>query len=159
MASVQGLTPAAPGVQGAASFAVVAERDGQLIASAWGARGFFRDLELGLRVDLPEDCSWLHSAKVVRTARGQGVFAGLIDAIIAETQGEVYAMYHALNKASASAFARQGRDKIGSIFILRLLGATLCVTRGSLRCSRSLAWRTRRTPIEIRFASQPALAS
>jgi GNAT superfamily N-acetyltransferase len=121
--------------------------DGRPVGCAWIAHEWFDEPELGLRIELGSNESWLFAAAVTPALRNRGVYGQLLE-FLTRDQREA-AMERILlgvasgNVASRHAHERQGARRIGSIAAVRVLGVASCWASGAVRRASSspLGWR------------------
>jgi hypothetical protein len=107
------------------------------IACVWIAHEWFDEPELGLRIELGSNESWLFAAAVTPALRNRGVYGQLLKFLtrdLGEAEMERILLGVASgNVASRQAHERQGARRVGSIAAVRALGVACCWVSGTVR--------------------------
>jgi GNAT superfamily N-acetyltransferase len=134
---------------------VAAWFEGQVIGCAWIATESFEEVDLGLRFELHPADAWLFAAVVDEARRNQGVYGQMLGFLIAELgSGNARRILLGVtvgNEPSRNAHARRGATQVGRILAVRILGFTLCRSRGQVRQLSPL-------PISFRMSIQLAVS-
>lgn len=138
-----------------------AKIDGQLVGASWCAQEQFDESELGVRIQLEAHQAWLFSAFVDKSMRGRGIFFHLLSFIdqSLDAQGttQLFAAVNPVNKASMKVFRQNSTSEPASVFVIRLLSMTLCLTFGNAARDRTFTMNSRRQPIEVRIRESSAI--
>ena len=116
-------------------------RDGDtLLGGLWVATRKFCEPDLGLRYDLGESTGWIYSVYVDKAYRKRGVYRAALATVLDQLpklgiQNCLVAV-NPWNRPSWKAHKRHSQQRLGSVFVIRLLGIGICWTNGNIRCMR-----------------------
>lgn len=113
------------------------------VGGVWRSREFFDESELGLRVRLLPEQSWLFAAFISKSHRGQGLYQSLLADVLADVDQRVYASINPTNKSSIAAHRTCIRRKVGTCVAVKIFSWSMCLAGGDLQVHR------RERPIEL----------
>ncbi|TWU60040.1 hypothetical protein Poly51_03140 [Rubripirellula tenax] len=104
----------------------------QTIGGVWIGDDYFDETELGVRILLTENQSWIFAAMVAKAHRRRRIYRRLLWHVVASQKQTLFASINPTNKASIAAHAPFIRRTAGTCIVLRILGRTFCRVGGSL---------------------------
>ncbi|WP_146536159.1 GNAT family N-acetyltransferase [Rubripirellula reticaptiva] len=122
-----------PDGSGAPQQACLAIANSEPVGGVWIGRDYFNETELGLRICLNEDQTWLFSAFVEKQHRRTGVYRRLLNHVLADQQQTVFASINPTNKASIKSHSPYIRRTAGTCVAVRCFGWSKCWASGQLR--------------------------
>ena len=134
--------------------AFAAEVDGQLAGGMWAATECFDENELGVRLQLANNQTWLCSALICKDMRGHGVYSRLLPFVIRSMANsgkpDALVAVNPDNLASYHAHKKRSRETVGYVFAIRFLKLTACWVWGGVSKQRTFSANSNERPIEIR---------
>lgn len=136
---------------------VQAKIDGQLAGAVWAAGRGFDETDLGLRIELSPNQSWIFAALVDQQFRRQGVysrvFAFMVNHLVQTGGGQQFISINPYNIASVKAHEKYFDCVLGNVFALRVLGLAICLCRGQrLQSSSWISTNSKSKPILIQLS-------
>ncbi len=115
------------------------------VGGVWIATEFFDESDLGVRIRLNHQQSWLFAAFIERSHRRRGIYRRLVNQALSQQPRSVrtYASINPTNKASIAAHRQYIQRTVGTCVVMRVLGKTVCWGTGDLQIRR------KKTPTEI----------
>ncbi len=157
IATVSALTYFSPGDMEADFQSAQAILDGQLAGAVWAAQRGFDETDLGLRIELSPDQSWLFAALVDKQFRRRGVYSRVFSFMVKHLQenvgGQQFLSINPTNVASVKAHDKYFDSVVGSVIALRTFGLAFCLCRGNrLKSSSWISTSCKSKPIIIRLS-------
>lgn len=113
------------------------------VGGVWLSQDFFDESELGIRVRLRSEQTWLFAAFVSKSYRGKGVYRRLLDDVLSQTDKTVFASINPTNKASIAAHKSCIRRTVGTCVAIKFVQWSMCWASGDLQVHRN------KRPIEL----------
>jgi len=134
-----------------------AKIDGQLAGGVWAAQRGFDETDLGLRIELAPDQSWIFAALVDKQFRRRGiysrVFAFMVNHLEQTAGGQQLISINPYNIASVKAHEEYIDCVLGSVFALRVFGLAFCLCSGQrLQSSSWISVSSKSNPILIQLS-------
>lgn len=157
IATVSALTYFSPGDMEADFQSAQAKIDGQLAGAVWAAQRGFDETDLGLRIELSSDQSWLFAALVDKQFRRRGVYSRVFSFMVKHLQenvgGQQFLSINPTNVASVKAHEKYFDSVVGSVIALRTFGVAFCLCRGNrLKSSSCISTSCKSKPILIQLS-------
>lgn len=118
------------------------------VGGVWLSQDFFDESELGVRVKLQPEQTWLFAAFVSKPHRGKGIYRRLLNEVLSQTDRTFVVAINPTNKASIAAHKTCIRRKVGTIVAIRFLSWSLCWASGELQVRRE------KRPIELQIGDE-----
>jgi len=133
---------------------VQARIGGQLAGAVWAARRGFDETDLGLRIELTPDQSWLFAALVDKQFRRRGVyshvFGFMVNHLHQTAVRQQLLSINPTNIASVKAHEKYFDSVLGNVIALRVFGMAFCWCQGKrLRLSSWISTSCKSKPILI----------
>jgi hypothetical protein len=131
-----------------------AKINAQLAGAAWVARQKFDEVDLGLRIELAPDQSWLFAALVDGQFRRRGVYSHTFHFIVNHLHqsavGQQFLSINPTNIASVKAHEKYFDSVLGSVIALRVFTIAFCFCRAKrLKPSSWITKNYKSEPISI----------
>ena len=134
ISAVVKLTWFQPGDMDADFQSAQAKIDGQLAGAVWAAGRGFDETDLGLRIELTPDQSWIFAALVDGQFRRRGVYSRVLGFMVNHLEqvqrGQQFLSINPTNIASVKAHERYIDSVLGNVVALRVLGVAFCLSTG-----------------------------
>lgn len=131
--------------------------DDEVIGGVWGAIHDFDETELGLRICLEPNQSWVFAALIKKEFRNQKLYPPLLAELVKSFQthgtSQVLVSVNPLNQPSMRVHSKYARRKVGAAFVFRFLHMVICLPFGSVRARQWWTLRPAQHPVEIEIAS------
>ncbi len=135
--------------------ACLAFEDDEPAGGVWIGTQQFVESDLGIRIRMAPEQSWLFAAYVLKPFRRRGVYRAILDHVLLDQATTIFAAINPTNKASMAAHRPYVRRIVGRCTVFRVLNWTGCRVRGDLRVDRSGG----STDILIGTVSRPGIES
>lgn len=139
------------------SIAYSVKLEDRLAAGMWAATDCFDENELGVRILLGENQTWLFAARVDKTFRRQGLYSKLLPFVMSNMAEQGFAdqlvSVNPDNIGSNRIHQQRSRDTVGYVLAIRFLKTTFCWTWGDIAKEATVSWNSTSHPIGIRFDS------
>jgi len=131
-----------------------AKIDGQLAGALWVAGRGFDETDLGLRIELSRDQSWIFAALVDKQFRRRGVysrvFGFMVNHLEKNSGGQQLLSINPYNVASVKAHEKYFDCVLGNVFALRVFGIAFCLCTGKrLKSSSWISTNCKLSPVLI----------
>ena len=111
----------------------------QPIGGVWIAKESFYETDLGLKILLQPNQSWLFAAYISKSHRQRGIYRRMLRyALQSQTDRQVLAAINPTNKASIAAHQSMISETLGTSIAARLFSFACCVCKGRLRTIQAL---------------------
>ncbi len=156
ISAVVKLTWFQPGDMDADFQSAQANIDGQLAGAVWAAGRGFDETDLGLRIELTPDQSWIFAALVDGQFRRRGVYSRVLGFMVNHLEqvqrGQQFLSINPTNIASVKAHERYIDSVLGNVVALRVLGVAFCLSTGKrLQPSSWISTNSKLNPILIQL--------
>jgi hypothetical protein len=156
ISAVVKLTWFQPGDMDADFQSAQAKIDGQLAGAVWAAGRGFDETDLGLRIELTPDQSWIFAALVDGQFRRRGVYSRVLGFMVNHLEqvqrGQQFLSINPTNIASVKAHERYIDSVLGNVVALRVLGVAFCLSTGKrLQPSSWISTNSKLNPILIQL--------
>ena len=146
-----------PGDMDADFQSVQAKIDGQLAGAVWAAGRGFDETDLGLRIELTPDQSWIFAALVDEQFRRRGVYSRVFGFMVNHLEqaavGQQLLCINPYNIASIKAHEKYFDSVLGNVIALRVLGLAFCLCSGQrLQRSSWISTNCKSKPILIQLS-------
>ena len=124
----------------------------ELVAGVWLASEVFDEDELGVRLMMNEDQTWLFAALVSKGSRGNGIYSKLLTFVISHASHDFTSILLAVNpdnKPSNAAHQKWSRRTVGTVVAVRIFGVAMCWVFGQIRKDRTITWQAKKHPIQL----------
>ena len=157
ISAVSKLTWFQPGDMDADFQSVLAKIDGQFAGAVWAAGRGFDETDLGLRIELTPDQSWIFAALVDQQFRRRGVYSRVIGFMVNHLEqaaiGQQLLCINPYNIASVKAHEKYFDSVLGNVVSLRVLGLAFCLCSGQrLHRSSWISTNCKSKPILIHLS-------
>ncbi|QDT10629.1 GNAT family N-acetyltransferase [Planctomycetes bacterium K23_9] len=142
-----------PSAQHQTPWVVQSERDEIFVAGIWVTQGSFDEIDLGVRLLLPDDSRWLYSAYVDKDFRRRGIYRYLISNVIDRVSDEdaerALVSINPTNRASMAAHRTLLKRKIGTCVAVKMLCFSMCISSRPLSPRIGVTLQNKRRPIGL----------
>ena len=157
ISAVSTLTWFQPGNMDADFQSAQAKIDGQLAGAVWAAGRGFDETDLGLRIELTPDQSWIFAALVDEQFRRRGIYSRVFGFMVNHLEqaaiGEQLLCINPYNIASVKAHEKYFDSVLGNVVALRVLGLAFCLCSGQrLQRSSWISTNCKSKPILIHLS-------
>jgi len=125
----------------------------QLAAGMWAANECFDENELGVRICLNENQTWLFAAQVAKEFRRRGLYSKLIRFTLADVTERGFSdqlvAVNPDNIGSNRIHQRLSEETVGHVLAIRFLKITGCWTWGKIKKDSTISWNSSSRPVEI----------
>jgi GNAT superfamily N-acetyltransferase len=139
------------------SIAYAAKLDDRLAAGMWAATSCFNEQELGVKISLDENQTWLFAALVSKHFRRRGIYSKLLRFTVADMAKQGYVeqlvAVNPDNLASNQIHKSLSQETVGQVLAIRFWRTTCCWTWGGIRKDSTISWNSTKSPIGIQFES------
>jgi len=134
-----------------------AKIDGQLAGAVWAAGRGFDETDLGLRIELTPDQSWIFAALVDEQFRRRGIYSRVFGFMVNHLEqaaiGQQFLCINPYNIASVKAHEKYFDSVLGNVVALRVLGLAFCLCSGQrLQRSSWISTNCKSKPILIHLS-------
>ena len=157
ISAVSTLTWFQPGNMDADFQSAQAKIDGQLAGAVWAAGRGFDETDLGLRIELTPDQSWIFAALVDEQFRRRGIYSRVFGFMVNHLEqaaiGEQLLCINPYNIASVKAHEKYFDSVLGNVVALRVLRLAFCLCSGQrLQRSSWISTNCKSKPILIHLS-------
>lgn len=129
--------------------------DDQIAAGMWAATERFDENELGVRICLNENQTWLFAALVPKQFRRRGLYSRLLNFTIIDMTERGYldqlVAVNPDNIGSNRIHQALSEETMGHVLVIRLWKTACCWTSGNISKDSTISWNAASRPIGIRF--------
>ena len=126
----------------------------QLVAGMWAATHCFDENELGIRIRLNQNQTWLFAASVPKEFRRQGLYSKLLSFTINDLTklgyDDLLVAVNPDNVGSNGIHQKLSKQTVGHVLAIRFWKTTCCWTWGDIRKDSTISWNSPSQPIGIR---------
>ena len=129
----------------------------QLAAGMWAATECFDEDELGVRIELSEQQTWLFAARVEKEFRRHGFYSQLLPFVMTDMAQQGFTdqlvSVNPDNLGSNRIHQRLSRETVGYVLAIRFSKMTCCWKWGMIGKDSTISWNSATKPIRIRLHS------